>query len=150
MTSYALPPSQAELEWAAQSYEAVKAIRPEITSYGLGKPKRYENAWALGIDDRSKRMIVMAARWFDGQKPVRVTSDFPSYYAKHIAENWACDYIYEGAFIVAAIAMGFPFKRHREWSIFIGVSKKTAKLRQRNRTGVNIVEPQRLSFVVAS
>ena len=149
MTTYALPPSQAELKWAAQAYEAVKAIHPEITSYGLGKPKSYENAWELGIDDRSKRMIVLAARWFDGQKPVRATSNFYSYATKHIVENWACDYIYEGAFIVAAIAMGFPFKRNGKWSIFVGVSKKTAKLRQRDRTGINLVEPQRLSFVVA-
>lgn len=124
------PISPEELEWAKQA----RAQHPEITSYGFGLPANDKDHFEES-GDSGLQMIVACRRWLIGQKfrkTINPTDCPGSYAAKHMVESWPGNpkkptkYIYEGALILAAVALGVPYKQKTgNWGIYLGLSRKT-------------------------
>ncbi len=55
-----------------------------------------------------------------------------AYTLKHVAERWAGDYVSEGAFVAAAIASGFIFKRARDGAAYFNIPTAACGLEKRN------------------
>jgi hypothetical protein len=123
------PIGTAELRWASVAWRWTKKRHPNLTSYGFGKLERYEDNWAEGPCDRGLEMIVRAGRWLQGQEQKRPSPSGPgSYGLKHRAERWAGGYMYEGALIVAALALGVPMKRYSgssSWGVYLGLTSRS-------------------------
>lgn len=131
-----------EIDWA----RAAHAAHPEITSYGFGLPQGCDNNWGPELDLRSLEMVAACRRYLLS-RPWRktATKECPgSYHLKHVVEGWSdhplrhaegrVTYTYEGALILAAVALGVPIKPYTSCGPFfrghgacIGLSRRSGK-----------------------
>jgi hypothetical protein len=113
---------------------------PTMTSYGFacskvlnklktGESSRFPrmlNNWAIQFTERDAWMVAASRQFLEaaGWNSSANSNNPGSYRLKHIAEEWAKSYIYEGALLLAAFELGVPLKRygHDRWGAFVGVS----------------------------
>ncbi|WP_216918793.1 hypothetical protein [Synechococcus sp. CCAP 1479/9] len=124
-----------ELAWARSAWAAAKQAHPELTSYGFGKPREYDDRWRNGLTEDGDLSIVRSARWLQGIETIKHPSSRIgcSYRLKHVAEDWAGGYVMEGGLIVAAIALHVPMRRFTgrdAWGVYLALSSKSIRRRE--------------------
>jgi len=95
---------------ALQAIIAVMQIAPRLTYYGL------DPTWNDDFQDNRRRLasegveeFQRAVEWLSLVPKRQVAgADHDSEGLRHVAEEWSGDYIGNGAFIAAALHLGFP------------------------------------------
>lgn len=89
---------------------------------------RVLNNWAITFTERDAWMVAASRQFLEatGWNYLANSNNPGSYRLKHIAEEWAKSYIYEGALLLAAVELGVPLKRYGSdmWGAFVGVSAR--------------------------
>lgn len=118
-----------DLSEARSFVDLAVAQIPQLTVFGVGVDYSY---WRKGKDvaareiaerqatlytDRSLRMIQCCAEWIRTRRPRKsINRQHSSYFFKHVVESFRRDrgepdpYVYNGAFIAAAVGLGLCYE----------------------------------------
>ena len=109
-------------EWALAAHKQF----PAITSYGWGLPEGCGNNWADGLDDDSIDQVIRARDFLMDHPAVKNAG--PSSPTSSQLKSLVPGYVYEGAVVLAAEALGYPVKRDPESPrVRIGLKKSRLK-----------------------
>ena len=90
--------------------------------------RRVLNNWGTSFTERDAWMVAVSRQFFEatGWNLSAKSTNPGSYWLKHVVEQWAKSYIYEGALLLAAVELGIPLKRYGsdKWGAFVGVSAR--------------------------
>lgn len=104
------PVTAEELTWAGEAITAAKVLQPRISRWGLNSAEwnRHEDFTAT---DEALTEIALSRRWLSLVRPSnRYFMELSSYGLKHVVEEWQQQYIANGSFLVAALAMGYKYR----------------------------------------
>lgn len=116
-------------KWCETALKKAKAIYKNINLNGIAKSKP---EYDFDLNCPFVQTQILKAKNFlsHQQKRKTINLDRTSYGLKHIAEKWKdpqfpdCSYISNGAFIVAAIGLGFETKQVTNFNACINISSK--------------------------
>lgn len=82
--------------------------------------RRTESWNEVGITEEDRKMIELCKKWIRmfTSKRKTINDEHGSYGLKHHVERWAKTYIYNGAFILAALEEGYNYKQDGPNAIF--------------------------------
>ena len=100
-------------------------IAPNLAVYGFDVKVGGMEEDHLRINDRFFHQIAVCARWIDRRPRTKNVNrnGYGSYFYKHVVERESDEYIPNGAFIAAALALGCKWKRVGPNAVF-NISRK--------------------------
>ncbi len=116
-------------EWA----EKALSNFPGTTSYGLGLPDYFEDGWKNGLSDEDVTQIILARDFLSGFPYNWSTSKSSptSTFLKNFIGRRQGVFVYEGAVVLAALALGIPVKNYGNHHARIGIDKRSLRSMQR-------------------
>jgi hypothetical protein len=116
-------------------------IREEFEPQMIGPKGHHDSKEACAKDWDSSRYsdvaiseeIVVAEAWLRGMThTAKINTAYTSYGLKHMVERWSGDYVCNGAFIMAAVRLGFQIQYiQRSPNVWINVAGKSVSERGR-------------------
>lgn len=98
-----------DMEWAAGSVRAARTLFPRICPHGITTYKPREEP--AQFQEHDLHEVVISRYWLSHfQHAERFSRSHSSYGCKHFAEEWAGQYVSNGALIVAAVGLGIDQK----------------------------------------
>lgn len=109
--------------------EEARARFPCLTSYGFGLPDQCSDSWGTTLTDEDVSQIIASRDFLSGfEINSGVYSNSPTAsQLKSLLMGYSNTYVYEGAIVLAASALGLPIK-HIDYAYSrIGLSRKSVK-----------------------